>query len=112
MAKPFWNDARTTFCVFLGVLLLDLSVRSLFYNFDGVACAIAVELSDFKHLVHGNHLAYGVVGWCFDKIWRIFGYRGQSLLVLQTLDSILGAAGAAFFSSLLRRAGRGDRESV
>lgn len=100
------------FGVFLGALLLDLSLRSLFYNFDGVACAIAVELGDFKHLVHGNHLAYGILGWIFDKGWRFFGYQGQSLLVLQTLDSLLGAAGAAVFCSLLRRSGRGDRESV
>ena len=101
-----------SWCIFVAVLLLNLSIRSLFYNFDGVACAIAIELSDFKHLVHGNHLAYGVVGWCFDRIWRIFGYRGQSLIVLQTLDSILGAAGAAIFSALLRRCGRGEREAV
>jgi len=105
MKKMAWG-------IFVAVLLLNLSLRSLFYNFDGVACAIAVELSDFKHLVHGNHLAYGIVGWCFDKLWRIFGYQGQSLLVLQTLDSVLGAAGAAVFFSLLRRCGRGERESV
>ncbi len=98
--------------IFSAALLLDLSVRSLFYNFDGVACAIAVELSDFKHLVHGNHLAYGMVAWCFDRLWRIFGYKGQALLALQTLDAILGAAGAAVFASLLRRMGRGEREAV
>ena len=98
--------------VFFAALFLNLSVRSLFHNFDGVACAIAVELSDFKHLVHGNHLAYGVVGWCFDRLWRVLGYQGQAILALQTLDSLLGAAGAAVFSSLLRRAGRGERESV
>lgn len=99
-------------CIFAVTLLLNLSLRSVFYNFDGVACAIAVELSDFKHLVHGNHLAYGVVAWCFDRLWRIFGYQGQALLALQTLDAVLGAAGAAVFSSLLRRMGRGEREAV
>jgi hypothetical protein len=112
MKKASWSDAGAMAAVFAAALLLNLSIRSVFFNFDGVACAIAVELSDFKHLVHGNHLAYGVLGWCFDRIWRIFGYRGQALLVLQTLDSILGAAGAAVFSSLLRRAGRGEREAV
>lgn len=99
-------------CVFTAALLLNLSIRSVFFNFDGVACAIAVELSDFKHLVHGNHLAYGVVAWAFDRVWRVFGYQGQALLALQTLDAILGAAGAAVFSSLLRRMGRGEREAV
>lgn len=112
MKKMSWSDSQGAAAVFLAALFLNLSVRSLFYNFDGVACAIAVELSDFKHLVHGNHLAYGVVGWCFDKLWRLFGYQGHALLSLQALDSVLGAAGAAVFSSLLRRMGRGERESV
>ncbi|MBI2385865.1 MAG: hypothetical protein HYV14_07615 [Elusimicrobia bacterium] len=112
MKKMSWTDGQATAAVFFAVLFLNLSIRSLFYNFDGVACAIAVELSDFKHLVHGNHLAYGVVGWCFDRLWRFLGYQGQSVLVLQVLDSVLGAAGAAVFSSLLRRMGRGERESV
>jgi hypothetical protein len=112
MKKMSWTDGQATAAVFSAVLLFNLSLRSVFHNFDGVACAIAVELSDFKHLVHGNHLAYGVVGWCFDTIWRFLGYQGQSLLVLQVLDSVLGAAGAAVFSSLLRRMGRGEREAV
>ncbi len=112
MKKMHWPEGRSAAAVFTAVLFFNLAQRSLFYNFDGVACAIAVELSDFKHLVHGNHLAYGVVGWCFDKLWRFFGYQGQSVLVLQVLDSVLGAAGAAVFSSLLRRMGRGEREAV
>lgn len=112
MQKKRWTDAQATMFVFVAVFLFNLSIRSVFYNFDGVACAIAVELGDFKHLVHGNHLAYGFLGWCFDKVWRIFGYQGQSVLVLETFDSLLGAAGAAVFSSLLRRSGRGEREAL
>lgn len=112
MKKMSWTGGQATGAVFFAVLFLNLSVRSLFYNFDGVACAIAVELSDFKHLAHGNHLAYGVVGWGFDRLWRLFGFQGQALFSLQVLDSVLGAAGAAVFSSLLRRAGRGEREAV
>jgi len=112
MKKASWSDGQSMAATFFAVLFLNLSIRSVFYNFDGVACAIAVELSDFKHLVHGNHLAYGAVGWAFDRIWRLFGYQGPALLALQTLDAILGAAGAAVFSSLLRRMGRGEREAI
>lgn len=112
MRKAAWSADRSFWAVFAAVLLLDLSTRSLFYNFDGVACAIAVELSDFAHLVHGNHLAYGVAGWLFDGLWRLLGYEGQALLALQVLDSVLGALGAAFFGDLLRRQGRGDREAL
>ena len=106
------NERRLCGAVFAASLLLYLSFRSLFFNFDGIACAIAVELSDFNHLVHGNHLAYGVVGWLFDRAWRLFGYGGRAILPLQVLDSILGAAGAAVFASLLRRSGRSEREAA
>lgn len=98
--------------VFAASLLLYLSVRSRFFNFDGVACAIAVDLSDFKHLVHGNHLAYGIVGWAFHALWRLLGYAGPSLYPLQVLDGLLGAAGAAAFCSLLIRLGRAPREAA
>ena len=98
--------------VFALTLLLNLSVRSYFFNFDGVACAVAVELSDFKHLVHGNHLAYGVLAWVFDQSWRLLGYGGRALYPLQALSGLLGAAAAAVFSSLLLRAGRSTREAL
>lgn len=107
-----WTEGRRSAAIFAAALLLNLSMRSHFFNFDGVACAIAVELSDFKHLVHGNHLAYGPLAWAFDALWRLLGYQGRALPVLEVMDSVLGAAGVAAFASLLRRAGRGERESV
>ncbi|MBI5624811.1 MAG: hypothetical protein HY924_13620 [Elusimicrobia bacterium] len=81
--------------------LCYLATRSYFFNFDGVACAIAVELSDWKHLVHGNHLGYGVLGWLFFKLWQIVGYSGTALYCLQVLDSLLGGASVGVFCSLL-----------
>lgn len=110
--KDSLSERRLAAAVFTASLLLYLSFRSLYFNFDGVACAIAVELSDFKHLVHGNHLAYGALAWLFDRAWRVLGYRGQAILPLQILDSLLGAAGAAVFASLLRRSGRSEREAA
>jgi hypothetical protein len=106
------GERRLCAAVFAASLLLYLSFRSLYFNFDGVACAIAVDLSDFKHLVHGNHLAYGVLAWLFDGAWRALGWRGLSLFTLQVLDGILGAAGAAVFASLLLRSGRSEREAA
>jgi hypothetical protein len=106
------DERRLCAAVFAAALLLYLTFRSLFFNFDGIACAIAVELSDFKHLVHGNHLAYGVVAWLFDRAWRLLGYGGRAILPLQVLDALLGAAGAAVFASLLRRSGRSEREAA
>ena len=102
------SDRRLSWLCFAATALFYLSFHSYFYNFDGVACAVAVELSDFKHLVHGNHLAYGVVGWAFWSLWRLLGYRGPALLALQALNSLLGAGAVAVFYSALRRA-RVDR---
>lgn len=83
--------------------LFYLCFHSSYYNFDGVACAIAVELGDWAHLVHGNHLAYGIVGLLFDRLWRVLGYEGQAILSLQILDSFLGGLGVGLLCSLLLR---------
>lgn len=83
--------------------LFYLSAHSTFYNFDGVACAIAVDLGDFKHLVHGNHLSYGLCGWLFHRFWQALGYEGPSLLPLQVLDSLLGGAGVGVFHRCLAK---------
>lgn len=93
-------------------VLLDLSWQSQYFNFDGVACAVAIELSDFKHLVHGNHLAYGIIGWTFDRLLREIGYSGPAILSLQILGAILGGVGVAAFYSLSRRAGHDERLSA
>ena len=112
MNRSKLDGLRVPGAVFASALLLYLSTRSLFFNFDGVACAIAVDLSDFKHLVHGNHLAYGVVAWVFAQAWRALGYAGPALYPLQVLSGLLGAAAAAVFSSLLLRGGRSTREAL
>lgn len=83
--------------------LFYLSAHSTFYNFDGVACAIAVDLGDFKHLVHGNHLSYGLCGWLFHRLWQALGYTGPAMLPLQVLDSLLGGAGIGVFHRCLTK---------
>lgn len=90
-----------------GAALLYLSWPAARYNFDGVACAIAVELGDLRRLVHGNHLAYGFLGWLWFSLWKALGYAGPALQSLQALSSFLGAAGAGAFALLLLRAGAG-----
>jgi len=78
----------------VGVLLLYAAFPSYLHLFDGVACAIAVELGDFKHLVHGNHLLYGIVGYAFHRLLFLAGLKLPALWTLQVLDSLLGAAAA------------------
>lgn len=106
------DDRLSDVFLFLAVLLGYLSARSAFYNFDGVACAIAVELSDFKHLVHSNHLVYGLVSWVFVWFWRALGYAGDALYPMQVLNGFLGAAGAAATAGLVRRLGAPRNEAA
>lgn len=102
------NRSRTPSFVFVSALVLYLSFRSAFFNFDGVACAIAVDLDDFRHLVHGNHLGYGIVAWAFT---RVLAVAGPSLPALQLLSALLGSVGAGVFASLLRDGGRSETEA-
>lgn len=109
-------DARTgrydSALLGLGVFFLYLAWPSRLHLFDGVACAVAVELGDLRHLVHGNHLIYGVAGLLFHRILGSLGMPINALLSLQLMDSLLGAAGAGIFSSLLRRAGYDRKTSA
>lgn len=89
--------------VFVAAALLYLAFPSSFYNFDGIACAIAVELPDLKNLAHGNHVAYGLLGLAFDRAWRLLGFRGAAIVPLSALNGLLGAATAAAFCSTLLR---------
>lgn len=87
----------------LSAAFFYLFFHSTFYNFDGVACAIAVETTDYAHLVHGNHLGYGLAGLAFYRLWQLLGYQGPALLALQTMDSMLGGIGIGLFCAILIR---------
>lgn len=89
-----------------GAAFLYLGTPSAAYNFDGVACAIAVELADLRHLAHGSHLAYGLLGLAWTWLWKLFGYAGPAVLALQALDSLLGGLGAGLFCRFLLRRSR------
>jgi hypothetical protein len=96
----------------LGVLLFYAAFPSYFHNFDGVACAIAVDLGDFRHLFHGNHLLYGFLGFIFHRALNLIGLTLNGLWALQWMDMILGAGGAGYMHLLLRRQGFSPRISA
>jgi len=98
----------------VGLVFLALfgAAPSFLFNFDGVACAIAVELRDLRHLVHGNHLFYGLAGLGFHRVLQAVGIHLSALLALQLMGSALGACGTGLFCALLRRKGFSDRLSV
>lgn len=84
------------------VLLADLLWPSRLFNYDGVACALAVLGGDFKTLVHGNHLIYGLVGAVFHGILEKLGAGWGPLASLQLLSRLLGAISIAGLWLLLR----------
>ncbi|MBI5200056.1 MAG: hypothetical protein HY925_00590, partial [Elusimicrobia bacterium] len=97
--------ASLPFALFAGSALLYLAIPAARFNFDGVACAIAVQLGETRHLVHGNHVAYGALGWVMHAFLGLFGYDGPAIASLQALSSLLGAAGVAGFCRLLLNLG-------
>lgn len=101
------KSERDSWAFAAAAALFYLCFHSYYYNFDGVACAVAVELGDLRHLAHGNHVGYGVLGWAFFELWRRLGYQGEAVVALAALNSLLGGAAAGAFLSALRRAGLG-----
>jgi hypothetical protein len=83
-------------------LALYLRFPSTLWNFDGVACAAALELGQARYLFHGNHLLYGFLGFLF---WRGIGQPiglVRSLLALQLLNSLLSSLGLVGLYRLTR----------
>jgi len=81
------------FLAFALPCILFVRFPSTLWNFDGVACAAAVELGQPAYLFHANHLAYGFLGFLF---WKIVGLPlglSRALPALQLFSSLLSAAG-------------------
>jgi len=72
---------------------LFLGLPSTFWNFDGVACAAALELGRPDYFFHANHLLYGFLGYLF---WRFLCAPlgiARALPALQLFSSLLSAVG-------------------
>jgi hypothetical protein len=94
-----------TFIAFALPLGLFLSHPSCFWNFDGVACASALELGDPLFLFHSNHLLYGFLGFIFWKLFAILPGGLRALPALHLFTSILSAIAFAGLFRLLLQAG-------
>ena len=72
------------------------------WNFDGVACAAALELGQPAFFFHANHLLYGFFGYLFWKwIEHPFGLE-RALPALQLFTSMASAIGLVGLFRLLR----------
>jgi hypothetical protein len=71
------------------------------WNFDGVACAAAIEIGNPVYLFHSQHLLYGFLGFCFWKLLHFpFGML-RALPALQIFTSLLSATGLSGLYFLL-----------
>ena len=93
-----------TLLAFAVPLALYFSWPSSQWNFDGVACAAALELGQPLHFFHADHLLYGWTGYLFWNALRWFSPSVRALPALQAWTSILSAAGlAGLFRTLEER---------
>ncbi|MFA5974719.1 MAG: hypothetical protein WC859_00960 [Elusimicrobiota bacterium] len=84
-------------CFLAFALPLGLCFRfpSCLWNFDGVACAAALELGDPVFFFHSNHLLYGFLGYWFWRALFFFSSSIRALSALQLLNPLLSAIGLA-----------------
>ncbi len=81
-------------------LAFYLAYPSTFWNFDGVACAAALELGNPIFYFHAQHLLYGFLGFLFWKLLLPLGLN-RALPALQIFCSLLAAASLYFLWRLL-----------
>ncbi len=90
------------FLAFAFPLALYLSFPSSLWNFDGVACAAALELGQPTYFFHSNHLLYGFLGVLF---WKWIGMPlglSRALPALQLFTSLLASFGLVGLYRLLQ----------
>jgi hypothetical protein len=92
----------TTLLSALVPLALYIGIPSTLWNFDGVACAAALELGNPAYFFHANHLVYGLFGYLF---WRWIGFPfglARALPALQLFTSLAGSFGLMGLYRLLQ----------
>jgi len=72
-------------------LAFYLAYPSTYWNFDGVACAAALELGNPVYLFHAQHLLYGFLGFLAWKLLLPLGMH-RALPALQMFTSVLASA--------------------
>ncbi len=92
----------SSWVVFASAIGLYWAFPSTLWNFDGVACAAALEYGDPTYFFHSQHLFYGFFGWLFWKPihWIVPTFR--ALPALQILTPVFSAIGlVALWKTLL-----------
>ena len=97
----------TSWLLFFGTLAVYLLTRTHLNTFDAVAYAnqigLAAQTGKLRPLFHPHHLLFNALGYGAWRLARLAGFTGGPLLVSQTLNAVVGAAGVALFYALGRR---------
>ncbi len=94
--------------LFLGTLFLYWNTRTSANTFDAVSYANQIahlypRTGDPHWLFHPHHLLFNALGYVLWRTTRACGYGGGSLIVLQSLNAVLGASGVVVYYFTLRR---------
>ena len=91
------TGAVLTAVLALGLYLPFLAIQ---YDTNGIAALEAGQL------INKNHMLYRPIGLLVYSALQHFGYAGNSLMVLQTINAICGAAGIGLAYALFKWATR------
>src|SRR5215212_6121509 len=93
----------TPWVLSFAIALIYLLFPTRVYYWDGIVFAQAIEDASklTPSLVHPNHLIYNFVGYLFYKLLHSLGAEVRALVALQILNSLLSAACARIFFSIL-----------
>ena len=102
------NAALPAALLFLGTLLLYWNTRTSANTFDAVSYANQIahlypRTGDPHWLFHPHHLLFNALGYVLWRSASVLGYRGGPLVVLQSLNAMLGASGVVLYYFTLRR---------
>ena len=97
-----------TALLFVITLVVYWSTRTEANTFDAVSYANQIahlypRTGDARWLFHPHHLLFNALGYFLWRLAQALGYSGGSLVVLQSFNATLGAAGVSVFYLTLRR---------
>ena len=102
------EQAGISLLLFAAVLSLFWATRTQYNTFDAVSYANQIaHLYPRTHkltwLFHPHHLLFNATGYGAWRLSQLLGYRGGPLVVLESLNAVLGAGGIVLFYLTLRR---------
>ncbi|MCS6937835.1 MAG: DUF2723 domain-containing protein [Roseiflexus sp.] len=103
------NDCLVAAAIFAALLSLYVLTLTQVHTFDALSYVMSVERKPWTELFHPHHLAYGPFGSWMLALSRTLGYDGGAALLMQLVNAVAGASGAALFYLTIRTAtGRTD----